>query len=291
MKKVVITGSSGRIGRALHWRLCQHYQTEGLDLSICSATSTIADIRDFDSLMRSFEGADTVFHVAALHAPHVGLHSEKTFYDINVDATDKVCKAALASGVSQIVFTSTTALYGYANTSEGTAVWVTEQTVPQPRTIYHKTKLEAETLLREYAGKELAVSVIRMSRCFPEPVDQMAVYRLHRGVDYRDVAEAHLLAAQLADKKEFDIYVVSGSTPFLASDLEELYRNPEAVIRERHPLLAQEFDSRAWPFPESIDRVYDASYAEKALHWRSRKGPLDVIQQFDDEDYEILPIT
>ena len=79
MKKVVITGSSGRIGRALHWRLCQQYQTEGLDLSICSATSTIADIRDSDSLMRSFEGVDTVFHVAALHAPHVGLHSEQTF--------------------------------------------------------------------------------------------------------------------------------------------------------------------------------------------------------------------
>lgn len=289
MKKIVITGSSGRIGRALHWKLCRDYEVIGIDVSPSSATSARVDIRVYDQLVRSFAGADTVFHTAALHAPHVGLASEKEFYEINVHATEKVCQAALVSGVSQIIFTSTTALYGYSNNDKAKAVWVNEQTEPQPKTIYHKTKLEAERLIQEYAGNALAIRVIRMSRCFPEPAQLMAVYRLHRGVDYRDVADAHLLAGQVEKKKKFDTYVISANTPFLESDSQWLFENPESVIRQRHPLLAKEFDARGWKFPASMDRVYDSSYAEKELGWRSKRGPLEVIRQFDDHDFEVLP--
>lgn len=289
MKKVLITGSSGRIGRALQWKLSHNYLTQGIDLSPSSATSIVGDICDYDTLLKSFEGVDTVFHSAALHAPHVNFNSEKKFYEINVDATEKICKAALTSGVSQIIFTSTTALYGYANQGNEKAVWVNEQTIPEPRTIYHKTKIEAEKLLKEYSNEKLTIQVIRMSRCFPEPVQQMAIYRLHRGVDYRDVADAHILASELKEKKFFDQYVISGNTPFLKSDLEKLAKDPESIIRERHPQIAYEFDKRNWNFPTKIDRVYDSSYAENKLNWKSKRGALDVIKQFDNEDYEILP--
>ncbi len=289
MDKIVITGNSGRIGRALHWQLCQDYDVTGIDIAPSSATSKIVDIRSYEQLLRCFEGVDTIFHVAALHAPHVGIASEKEFNDINLNATEKICKAALASGVSQIVFTSTTALYGYANYGKAEAVWVNEQTQPQPRTIYHKTKLKAENLLKAYSGKKLSVSVIRMSRCFPEPAQMMAAYRLHRGVDYRDVAEAHILAGQVNKKENFDIFVISATTPFLKSDCQLLYENPEIVIRERCPQLAKEFDDRGWKFPDSIDRIYDSSYSDKILGWRSKRGALEVLKQFDNRDFEILP--
>ncbi|MBK9583625.1 MAG: NAD(P)-dependent oxidoreductase [Saprospiraceae bacterium] len=289
MDKIVITGSSGRIGRALHWKLCGNFHVTGIDITPTSATSKIVDIRNYDQLLRSFEGVDTIFHTAALHAPHVGIASEKDFYDINVNATENICKAALESGVSQVVFTSTTALFGYANFGKDKAVWIDEQTKPEPKTIYHKTKLEAEQLLKEYANKNLEISVIRMSRCFPEPVQMMAVYRLHRGIDYRDVAEAHILATQLKKDKHFDIYIISGNTPFLKSDCRMLFENPEVVIRERQPWLAQEFDKRGWKFPKSIDRVYDSSYAQQKLNWRPERDAFDVIKQFDNDDFETLP--
>lgn len=289
MDKIVITGSSGRIGRALHWKLCGNFHVTGIDITPTSATSKIVDIRNYDQLLRSFEGVDTIFHTAALHAPHVGIASEKDFYDINVNATENICKAAIESGVSQVVFTSTTALFGYANFGKDKAVWIDEQTKPEPKTIYHKTKLEAEQLLKEYANKNLEISVIRMSRCFPEPVQMMAVYRLHRGIDYRDVAEAHILAAQLKKDKHFDIYIISGNTPFLKSDCRMLFENPEVVIRERQPWLAQEFDKRGWKFPKSIDRVYDSSYAQQKLNWRPERDAFDVIKQFDNDDFETLP--
>lgn len=289
MKKIVITGSSGRIGRALHWKLCQNHFVCGIDISPSSSTSRIVDIRDYNQLLGTFEGVDTVFHTAALHAPHVGIATEKDFYENNVYATEKICKAALESGVSQIVFTSTTALYGFANHGKGNAVWIDEKTIPEPKTIYHKTKAEAENLIREYASKNLAISVIRMSRCFPEPAQIMAIYRLHRGVDYRDVAEAHFLAAQLKKDRYFDMYVISGETPFLKTDCRMLFENPEAVIREREPLLANEFDKRGWKFPVSIDRVYDSSYAQQTLNWKPKRDSLEVIRQFENSDFEILP--
>ena len=289
MDKIVITGSSGRIGRALHWKLCGNFHVTGIDITPTSATSKIVDIRNYGQLLRSFEGVDTIFHTAALHAPHVGIASEKDFYDINVNATENICKAALESGVSQVVFTSTTALFGYANFGKDKAVWIDEQTKPEPKTIYHKTKLEAEQLLKEYANKNLEISVIRMSRCFPEPVQMMAVYRLHRGIDYRDVAEAHILATQLKKDKHFDIYIISGNTPFLKSDCRMLFENPEVVIRERQPRLAQQFDKRGWKFPQSIDRVYDSSYVQQKLNWSPRRDAFDVIKQFDNGDFETLP--
>ena len=61
-----------------------------------------------------------------------------------------------------------------------------------PTTIYHATKIAAEDLL-SIASKQggLSVTVLRISRCFPEPAHIMAVYRLHRGIDARDVADAH----------------------------------------------------------------------------------------------------
>ncbi|MDX1908282.1 MAG: NAD(P)-dependent oxidoreductase [Bacteroidia bacterium] len=289
MKKVVITGSSGRIGRALHWKLSQDHEVTGIDITPSPATTRLVDIRDEAQLLRVFEGADTLFHAAALHAPHVGIATEKAFYDLNVGATEKICRAAIASGVSQIVFTSTTALYGYANAGEGSANWINEQTIPAPKTIYHQTKWEAEQVLKAYAGKDLAVRILRMSRCFPEPAHLMAVYRLHRGIDYRDVADAHLSAAQLTKELPFDVYVISGETPFLPSDCQPLFEHPEAVIRARCPRLAQAFDQRGWKFPDSIDRVYDASYAAQALGWKSSRGPLEVIRQLDDQDFEVLP--
>ncbi len=287
--RVVITGSSGRIGRALHWKLSQKYKTEGIDISPSSATSIIGDICNYENLLGSFENVQTVFHTAALHAPHVEYKSEKEFYRVNVEATENICKAALAMGVSQIIFTSTTALYGYANQGKEKAVWVNEQTIPKPKTIYHKTKLEAEKVLEQYAGSSLNIRIIRMSRCFPEAVQKMAVYRLHRGVDYRDVAEAHILASRAKNLEALDTFVVSGKTPFLKTDLEELARSPEEVIRARHPKLADEFIKRGWNFPKSISRVYDPSYAGKKIDWESTRSSLDVINQFDNADYEVLP--
>lgn len=289
MKKVLITGSSGRIGRALHWRLSPINQIVAIDSSPASTTSVIGDIRSDDLLCRHLEGVDTIFHAAALHAPHVGVRSERDFYEINVLATEKICKAALVCGVSKIIFTSTTALYGFANEEAEQTAWINEETTPLPKTIYHRTKLDAEACLQSFANNQLQVRVMRISRCFPEPANLMAIYRLHRGIDYRDVAEAHFLADQLHAPENYDTFVISGKTPFLYTDRVGLKNSAEKIIRQRTPRLAEEFDRRGWELPKSIDRVYDSSYAQQKLDWNPRRDAFALLNQYDQQDFETLP--
>lgn len=288
MAKYVVTGSSGRIGRALHFALSLNHTVVGIDLSPSSATSHIADIGDIDELKRLFEGASAVFHSAALHAPHVGLRSEVDFQRVNIEGTQTVVAAAKAVGVPRLVFTSTTALYGHASQKDDRAAWINEDTTPEPRTVYHRSKLEAEALLRNAADEDFLVRVIRMSRSFPEPAPQMASYRLHRGIDPRDVADIHIAALRDTDLA-FDLFVASGQTPFLPEDAEALKLNASEVIRLRVPELARLFEQRGWSLPAAIDRVYDPSKAANILGWTSKYGFHEVASQLDARNFEVLP--
>lgn len=47
---------------------------------------------------------------------------DSEFQSINVDATEKLALAGVKADVKHIIFTSTTALYGYASTPKGVLV-------------------------------------------------------------------------------------------------------------------------------------------------------------------------
>ena len=228
-------------------------------------------------------------HTAALHAPQVGFVPDEVFEAVNVGATRTLAELAVHAGVGQFVFTSTTALYGAASTPEAEAGWVDEIVAPRPTSIYHRTKLAAERVLEDVARRgRMSVTVLRMSRCFPEPVALMAAFRLHRGVDARDVADAHALALRVGGPP-FRRYVISGATPFSRDDTAELLLDAPAVLRRRAPALVEAFAGRGWPLPGSIDRVYVPVLAERELGWRSRFGFAQVLTMLDDESSEVLP--
>lgn len=289
-RSIVVTGASGRIGRAIWTRLqARGDDPSGLDRKMGPAVRWLADIGDDAMLAQACSGADAVVHTAALHAPHVGHLSDDEFRRVNVDATRRLLEAAARAGVPRIVFTSTTALYGDASYAEKRAVWVDENLAPQPRTIYHRTKLQAEAILREAADQGgPSVRILRMSRCFPEPANAMAVLRLHRGIDARDVAEAHALAV-VHDGPAHATFVISGATPFLREDLEDLACEARTVIARRVPALIRAFEARGWSLPPTIDRVYCPHTAMDALAWTPRFGWEEVLAQCDAGSTELLP--
>ncbi|MEP7299020.1 MAG: NAD(P)-dependent oxidoreductase [Burkholderiales bacterium] len=272
--KILVTGSSGRIGSAICERLRREHEVTGLDRSASATTAIVGDIGDATVLERALRGIDAVVHSAALHAPHVGAVDDREFERVNVHATRLLADLATAAGVRRLVFTSTTALYGAASAANESAVWVDEALAPHPQTIYHRTKLAAEAVLA--AHPTLAVTALRMSRCFPEPVPLMAVYRLHRGVDARDVAEAHALALASV-QPGFRRYVISGATPFERGDLGELMHDAPSVLRRRAPALVEAFERRGWPLPRSIDRVYCPALAMRELGWAPRYGAEELL--------------
>lgn len=285
--KILITGASGRVGRAIYVRLCREHSVIGLDQAPSSRADVVASLGDEPALRSALRGVDAVIHTAGLHAPHVGHHSDAAFEEINVQGTATLLRLALRAGATRFVYTSTTALYGAGASVEGRAAWITEDTTPQPQTIYHRTKLAAEEVLAAQRGS-LAVTVLRMSRCFPEPAPLMAAYRLHRGVDVRDVADAH--AAALAERAPgFRKYVISGSTPFTLQDTTELYADAGAVFSRHAPSLVAAFARRGWSVPPSVDRVYSSLRAQAELNWRARHGFDEVLAEFDRGSPEVLP--
>lgn len=287
--RVLVTGSSGRIGRAIRVRLHGDHEVIGLDRTPSSTADVVGDCGDVDLVRSALRGVDAVVHTAALHAPHVGTVPDAEFERVNVAATRALVEEAEAAGVRRFVFTSTTALYGAASTPGGAAGWVDEDLEPRPGTIYHRTKVAAESLLEEAAARgRLVVAVLRMSRCFPEPAPVMAVYRLHRGVDARDVAEAHALALE-ASSPAFRRFVVSGATPFRPEDAGELLRDAPAVLGRRAPELVEAFARRGWLLPESIDRVYSPGRAMQELGWRPKYGFTEVLRMLDEGSPEVLP--
>ena len=281
--RIVLTGSSGSIGRAIHAQLAKRHVVIGLDRVPAPTTDVVCDLLDAGRVRATLVGADAVVHVAALHAPQVDRAPPEEFRRVNVEGTRTLAGAAIAVGVSRFVYTSTTALYGSAiGTAGGHAAWIDEAVAPRPLNIYHETKLRAEQLLQRYGeAGALAVTILRMSRCFPEPPPVRTVFRLHRGIDARDVASAHERAVELFGRGGVKLFVISAPTPFEPRDCERLVHDAPAVLRARAPALVAEFKRRNWALPNRIDRVYDSRLAQRELGWRALYGFDAVLAEVD----------
>lgn len=262
----------------------------GIDKTPCSTADYVGDIRDTELLNKAINDVEVIVHTAALHAPHVGLVAEAEFEEINVKATEELALLGIKNNIKHFIFTSTTALYGFASTPKGTAGWVNETLLPKPKSIYHKTKIEAERTLETISKTyTFPITVLQMSRCFPEPANLMIIYRLTRGIDARDVASAHACAV----KKRlpgFRRFIISGKTPFIPECCDDLYSNAENVINEYASDLSRIFNERGWSLPKSLDRVYDSTLAQRELDWIPKYGYKSVLEMLDNEVSEILPV-
>ncbi|HEU5057438.1 MAG TPA: NAD(P)-dependent oxidoreductase [Kofleriaceae bacterium] len=269
--KVLVTGSSGQLGGEICRQLAAAGSAViGLDRAPGPTTGAVGDVVDRALVARLAAEVDAVVHTASLHAPHVATRSKSDFIDTNVTGTLVLLEAAAAAGHRRFVYTSTTSVFGAAMVPIDRAVWVTEDLAPEPRDIYDLTKLSAEALCRLVAAERgMAISILRTSRFYDEGPERMAIHRLHRGGDVRDIAAAHLLALE-REAPGCELFIVSGRSPFQRSDAGELWRDAAAVIRRTVPEAEAWFARRGWNLPARIDRVYDIGRAERLLGYRPR---------------------
>ena len=73
------------------------------------------------------------------------------FWDVNVEGTRNICKAAIETGLKKIVYTSSSAVFGVPEKNP-----VTEDTIPKPREAYGVAKLESEKIFANYKVKTFA---------------------------------------------------------------------------------------------------------------------------------------
>ena len=173
-KKVLVTGADGFIGS----HLVEHLAGLGADvrafvyynsfnswgwLDDCddafkrSLDVFAGDIRDPHGVRAAMQGCDVVMHLAALIAIPYSYHSPDTYVDTNVKGTLNVVQAARDLGVSKVIHTSTSEVYGTAR-----FVPITEDHPLQGQSPYSASKIGADQMaISFHQSFETPVSVIR----------------------------------------------------------------------------------------------------------------------------------
>jgi UDP-glucose 4-epimerase len=284
--RVLVTGSSGHLGRALVRVLtASGHDVVGADRLASPLTHAVGTITDRNFVKTIVAGADAILHTATLHKPHVATHSRQAFVETNVTGTLNLLEEAVAAGVTAFVFTSTTSAFGDALTPPpgAPAAWVTEDVAPSLKNIYGVTKTAAEDLCRLFHRNHgLPCLVLRTSRFFPEADDRADVRRawpdanvkvnelLYRRVDIEDVVSAHQCALEKASAIGWGRYIVTATTPFRRDDLSELRTDAPAVLARRVPAYVEHYARLGWKMFSGIDRVYVNAAARAELGWKPR---------------------
>jgi dihydroflavonol-4-reductase len=107
------------------------------------AAAVEGDLASVDAVARACEGVEVVYHIAATYR-EAG-QPDSAYRAVNVDGTRHVLEAARAAGVRRVVHCSTGGVHGHISHPPAN-----EDAPFNPGDIYQDTKLEAETLAREF---------------------------------------------------------------------------------------------------------------------------------------------
>ena len=115
------------------------------------------DVRDPNGVRTAMKNCDAVLHLAALIAIPYSYHSPDTYVDTNIKGTLNVVQAARDIGVSKVIHTSTSEVYGTAR-----FVPITEDHPLQGQSPYSASKIGADQIAMSfYNSFGTPVSVIR----------------------------------------------------------------------------------------------------------------------------------
>ncbi len=117
----------------------------------------LGELRDIESVSRAVSGTEFVLHLGAQIAIPYSYVNPRDFFEVNVLGTLNVAQAALGAGVERVVHTSTSEVYGSAQT-----VPITETHPLEPQSPYAASKLAADKLMDSWHRSfELPVTVLR----------------------------------------------------------------------------------------------------------------------------------
>lgn len=165
MRRVLVTGASGFIGRAAvrafahaGWRVRAAVRAVPPDADPEIEWRGVGDIEKLNAWSTVADGVDCVIHLAGRTHFQGDRHPRtlQKFRAINVEATRRLAEESQAAGVGRFVFLSSIGVNGQR--TPGSAF--TENDAPRPELPYAFSKLEAETALRSFAaasGVELVI--------------------------------------------------------------------------------------------------------------------------------------
>jgi dTDP-glucose 4,6-dehydratase len=117
----------------------------------------LGDVRDADSVQSTMVGHDIVIHLAALIAIPYSYQAPRSYIETNVIGTMNVMEAARRSGVSRVVHTSTSEVYGSAQ-----YVPIDERHPLVGQSPYSASKIGADQVAQSYwSSFDVPVTTVR----------------------------------------------------------------------------------------------------------------------------------
>lgn len=293
--KVLVTGATGFIGKALAGRLleeghevvCLVRKTSQTDfLEKGGAQLLYCDIKDSGEVEEAFRKVlpEYVFHCAARVKD-----TEENLYRANVLGTRNICKAALRSGTEKVVYLSSVAVV-----SGNKETPLTENLPYKTTNAYGRSKTEAERIVMDFRRKGLPVAIIRPCMVYGEGephalpkilekvqkrhIPTLAIAglkeKLHL-VSVENVVQALELALEKEEALRGTFFIADSEIITLRRFLEIMYDElgvgPPPVIPEWLVRAAMVIPSVRRKFYRIFkDRVYDISRARDILGYTPR---------------------
>lgn len=211
MARVIVTGGSGKVGRACVADLLEHgYQVANVDTAppardLCPFVQ--ADLADFGQTLEvlseiddRYRGIDAVVHLAAIPAP--GRHPNAVIFKVNTLSTYNVFEAARRFGVKNVVWASSETVLGLPFDTPPPYAPLDEEYPGRPETAYSLSKFLGEEMAKQFARWDPALKIIglRFSNVM-EPADyarfpsfdadaRLRKWNLWAYIDARDAAQA-----------------------------------------------------------------------------------------------------
>ncbi|MEU7031079.1 aminotransferase class I/II-fold pyridoxal phosphate-dependent enzyme [Streptomyces sp. NPDC046275] len=314
-KRILVTGGAGTIGSHVTDLLVEGGAREVvvLDNFVRGRRANLAkalasgrvrlvegDIRDAATVRRVTEGADLVYHLAAIRITQCA-EEPRLANEVMVDGTFNVLEAAAAAGVGKVIASSSASVYGLAESFP-----TTERHHPYNNdTFYGAAKAFNEGMLRSFhAMYGLDYVVLRYFNVYGPRMDIHGLYtevlirwmeRIEAGepplilgdgtqtmdfVDVRDIARANILAARpgLTD----EVFNVASATEtslreladellaVMGSDLEPVHGPARAVNGVTRRLADTTLAEERLDFKAEID--LRTGLKDLVDWWRAEKG-------------------
>ncbi|MFZ0530258.1 MAG: NAD(P)-dependent oxidoreductase [Propionicimonas sp.] len=261
MTRVVVTGSSGKLGRAVVVGLAEHgYEVITTDRVPPPPGQpgrfTRADLTDLGQVVELLTGVDerydhvdAVVHLAAVPAP--GLLTGGATFANNVPATFNIFQAARIAGIQKVVWASSETVLGLPFDVPPPYAPVDEEYPVLPGSTYSLGKAVEEEMARHFArwDPELSILGLRFSNvmdpedylAFPTWQDDPAARRwnLWGYIDARDGAQAVRKALE-ARLPGFEAFVIANADTVMERRSADLMAEVFPQVRLRHPLEGNE---------------------------------------------------
>jgi nucleoside-diphosphate-sugar epimerase len=152
MTKIVVTGGSGKAGRAVVRDLLQQgYDVLNVDVAKpAEALSPFlaADLTDLGQTLDALKGADAVVHLAAIPAP--GLKPDGVTFETNTVSTYNIFSAAVTLKLKRVVWASSETTLGLPFDQPPLYAPIDEAHPLRPESTYALSKVVGEEMARQF---------------------------------------------------------------------------------------------------------------------------------------------